>query len=94
MSEKGGGGAAGGGIGFLGALAILFIALKLTGYIDWSWWWVLSPLYPAALLLAPLVVLLIMYGIAWMAEDVVEPWLLRWKRWRGKKWERLAGGDQ
>jgi hypothetical protein len=26
-------------------LTILFIGLKLTGYIDWSWWWVLSPLW-------------------------------------------------
>lgn len=32
------------GIGFLGLLTILFIGLKLTGHIDWSWWWVLSPL--------------------------------------------------
>ena len=24
-------------------LTILFIGLKLTGYIDWSWWFVLSP---------------------------------------------------
>ncbi|WP_395060051.1 hypothetical protein [Flavobacterium sp.] len=32
-----------GGIGFLGVLAIVFIVLKLTKYIDWSWWWVLSP---------------------------------------------------
>ena len=24
-------------------LTILFIGLKLTGHIDWSWWWVLSP---------------------------------------------------
>lgn len=28
----------GGGIGFLGALTILFIALKLLDKIDWSWW--------------------------------------------------------
>ena len=34
-----------GGIGFGGLLTILFIGLKLTGYIDWSWWWVLSPLW-------------------------------------------------
>jgi len=34
-----------GGIGFCGLLTILFIALKLTGYIVWSWWWVLSPLW-------------------------------------------------
>jgi len=31
------------GIGFTGLLTILFIALKLTGYVTWSWWWVLSP---------------------------------------------------
>ncbi len=34
-----------GGIGFTGVLTILFIALKLLDKIDWSWWWVLSPLW-------------------------------------------------
>lgn len=33
-----------GGIGFSGLLTIVFITLKLLGKIDWSWWWVLSPL--------------------------------------------------
>lgn len=33
------------GIGFGGLLTVLFIGLKLTHYIDWSWWWVLSPLW-------------------------------------------------
>ena len=42
---------AGGGIGFVGLLTILFIGLKLTGFIDWSWWWVLSPLWISALFL-------------------------------------------
>ena len=32
-------------INFLGLLTILFIALKLTNVIDWSWWWVLAPLW-------------------------------------------------
>ena len=42
-----------GGIGFAGALTVLFIGLKLTNYIDWSWWWVLAPAWiPAALVLA------------------------------------------
>lgn len=46
-----------GGIGFLGALALIFITLKLTGYIDWSWWWVLSPLWiPLAAFVAFLIV--------------------------------------
>lgn len=34
-----------GGIGFLSLLTILFVGLKLTHYIDWSWWWVLAPLW-------------------------------------------------
>ena len=33
------------GIGFPGLLAILFITLKLTGYIAWSWLWVLAPIW-------------------------------------------------
>lgn len=41
------------GIGFAGMLTILFIGLKLTHYIDWSWWWVLTPLWGSfALMLA------------------------------------------
>ena len=35
----------GGGIGFLGLLCILFIGLKLGEVINWSWLWVLSPLW-------------------------------------------------
>ena len=36
---------ANGGIGFIGVLTIVFIVLKLLNVIDWSWWWVLSPLW-------------------------------------------------
>jgi hypothetical protein len=32
-----------GGVNITGLLGILFVGLKLTGYIDWSWWWVTSP---------------------------------------------------
>lgn len=28
-----------------GLLGVLFIGLKLTGYIAWSWWWVLCPFW-------------------------------------------------
>lgn len=34
-----------GGIGFLGLLTLIFITLKLTNVIGWSWLWVLSPLW-------------------------------------------------
>ncbi len=33
------------GGGFTSLLTVLFIGLKLTGYINWSWWWVLSPIW-------------------------------------------------
>ena len=33
------------GIGFFGALALVFIVLKLIGIITWSWVWVLSPIW-------------------------------------------------
>ena len=33
------------GIGFFSLLTILFIALKLTGVITWSWLWVLAPIW-------------------------------------------------
>lgn len=40
-------------------LFLVFLVLKLTNYIDWSWWWVTSPLWiPVSLLL--LVAVLIM----------------------------------
>jgi hypothetical protein len=39
-----------GGNFLLAGLTILFVGLKLTGHIDWSWWWVLSPvLIPAVI---------------------------------------------
>ena len=32
-------------VGVIGLLGILFVALKLLGYITWSWWLVLLPFY-------------------------------------------------
>lgn len=49
MSDSGSSG--GSGVGFLALLTLLFIALKLTGFIEWSWWWVLSPIWLFILLL-------------------------------------------
>ena len=33
------------GLGLSGVLTVVFVVLKLIGTIDWSWWWVLSPLW-------------------------------------------------
>lgn len=54
-----------GGVGFLGLLTILFIGLKLTGHIAWSWIWVLAPIWipiSLALLILSVVVLLVALG--------------------------------
>jgi hypothetical protein len=40
------------GIGFNSMLTILFVGLKLGGVIDWSWWWVLSPIWIMTLLVS------------------------------------------
>ena len=54
-----------GGISFTGALTVLFIGLKLTHVINWSWWWVLSPLWISALIgIAILTILLIVAIVA------------------------------
>jgi hypothetical protein len=53
--------ASGGGIGLAGVLGVVFVVLKLTGHIDWSWWWVLSPWW-ISFALAGVVILLV---IAW-----------------------------
>ena len=53
-----------GGIGFTGLLTIVFIILKLIGKIDWSWWWVLSPLWITfALFILILILILIVICI-------------------------------
>ena len=52
-------------IGFIGLLTIVFITLKLTGFIDWSWWLVLSPIWASIILsLFILIVVFIVLGFA------------------------------
>lgn len=41
-----------GGLGFASILTIVFITLKLCNVITWSWWWVLSPIWISAGLIA------------------------------------------
>ena len=33
------------GITTMGLLGVVFVAFKLTGAIDWSWWWVTCPFW-------------------------------------------------
>ena len=43
-------GIAGGGLGLFGVLFVVFLVLKLTHVIEWSWWLVTAPLWGGFLL--------------------------------------------
>lgn len=58
------------GIGFFGLLTIVFITLKLTHLIDWSWWWVLSPILITVGLILVIIALVI---------------LVQWREWRKER---------
>lgn len=48
-----------GGVGILGLMFLIFMTLKLTGFIDWSWWWVTSPLWMPVFLIITIGIILI-----------------------------------
>ena len=54
---------ASGGAGLFTLLTVLFVGLKLTGYIDWSWLWVFAPIWIPAAFVA-LTAIIILIGIA------------------------------
>jgi hypothetical protein len=50
------------GIGLTGVLFVVFLVLKLTGNIDWSWWWVTSPLWiPITIALSTVLIIFIIF---------------------------------
>ena len=51
------------GIGLSGLLTVLFVGLKLTNVISWSWWWVLSPIWISALIGLAFVFILLIAAI-------------------------------
>lgn len=55
-------------IGFFGSLGLIFVVLKLTGNIDWSWWLVLLPLYGGYVLI---LVITALYGLIVGGTEVI-----------------------
>ena len=44
-------------------LFLIFLTLKLTGYIAWSWWWVTAPLWvPAAAIFLIIAIVAVIAG--------------------------------
>lgn len=53
------------GIDILGLLGIVFVVLKLTGIITWSWWWVTLPFWGGiALVIVILLLILFFKGLS------------------------------
>lgn len=52
----------GNSMGFLGWLQLLLIGLKLTGYITWAWWQVLTPLIAGGSLFLAFLILMIIFA--------------------------------
>ena len=60
-----------GGIGFCGVLTIVFIVLKLTNVISWSWIWVLSPLWiSVAIFILVMIIMLAVITIAYIIKEI------------------------
>lgn len=53
------------GPGFLSLLTIVFVTLKLTGYIAWSWWYVLSPFWIPLAFVLGLFAIVFLITVVW-----------------------------
>lgn len=75
------------GMGLTSWLTVLFIGLKLTHFINWSWVWVLSPLWiPLVFVLAVATSVGIVYGGLWFVVEVVAPIVnIPLKAWQRKR---------
>ena len=56
---------ASGGIGIGMILFLIFMTLKLTGFINWSWWWVAAPLW------IPVLAAVLIFGIGLLVAYIV-----------------------
>jgi hypothetical protein len=52
-----------GGVGLSTVLFIVFLVLKLTNHIDWSWWWVTSPLWIPIAFIGAIGLFILLFGI-------------------------------
>ena len=59
------------GIIFCGLLFLVFLVLKLTNIINWSWWWITAPLWIPAILII-IFVLLVAIALTKANKDLIE----------------------
>jgi len=57
-----------GGIGITTVLFLVFLILKLTNNIDWSWWWVTSPLWIPIVGFLSIFIVVVLIGLLYVAH--------------------------
>ena len=63
------------------ALGVLFVGLKLTGHIDWSWWWVTLPFWIGIAFFMGVFFLIVIAGaLPWLLELIYEQFKKRRQR--------------
>lgn len=72
----------GGGLGLSGVLTVVFVVLKLVGVINWSWVWVLSPLWISAIITVVLIIILLIVYLICLSE-----WDTKDKKRKRDKWK-------
>ena len=63
------------GIGLPGVLFVVFLVLKLTGNIDWTWWWITSPIWipllaAVAILITLIIAFVVMLSFGYTVDDL------------------------
>ena len=61
-------------------LFCIFLTLKLTGHIVWSWWWVFAPFWlPFALFIPLLLIARALWG--YRGEEALKKWINKYLYW-------------
>ena len=73
------------GLGLSFILFVVFLVLKLTNNIDWSWWWVTSPLWIPSVLLISITLFIVLVLLMLIAFGLLDPLKLKNKIQEYKK---------
>lgn len=61
------------GFPILGLLGVVFVTLKLLGYITWSWWWVTAPFWAMPVIVISMIAIpLVVIGVVWLVAYVAD----------------------
>lgn len=57
-----------GSVSFSTLLVIIFLILKLTNNIDWSWWWIFSPYWIPVISFISIMIITVFISLIYMAN--------------------------